>query len=261
MRIDDARPKVVVSASCGIEPTRVIEYKPLLDAALELAGHAARPLRDRAAPAGDGGARRARPRLGDGDAAGRGPAGRVRAGRRHGPALHPLHLGDDGPAEGHRARQRRPCGRAAVVDGQRVRRPRRRGVLGGQRRGVGRRPLLHRVRAAAGRRHDRPLRGQAGGDAGRGRVLAGRRRPPGDRAVHRADGLPRDQEGGPGGGAARPVRRLVAADPLPRGGAARPGHLRVGVAHARHPGDRQLVADRDRLADLREPRAGSTRCR
>jgi len=38
-RIDDARPKVIVSASCGIEPTRVVEYKPLLDRALELARH------------------------------------------------------------------------------------------------------------------------------------------------------------------------------------------------------------------------------
>ncbi|MER6170720.1 propionyl-CoA synthetase [Streptosporangium sp. NPDC001681] len=38
-RIDDARPKVVVSASCGIEPTRVVPYKPMLDAALDLAGH------------------------------------------------------------------------------------------------------------------------------------------------------------------------------------------------------------------------------
>jgi propionyl-CoA synthetase len=34
-RIDDARPKVVVSASCGIEPSRLVEYKPMLDAALE----------------------------------------------------------------------------------------------------------------------------------------------------------------------------------------------------------------------------------
>jgi len=39
MRIDDARPKVVVSASCGIEPNRVVEYKPLLDKAIELATH------------------------------------------------------------------------------------------------------------------------------------------------------------------------------------------------------------------------------
>ncbi|MFD5840823.1 propionyl-CoA synthetase [Streptomyces chartreusis] len=39
VRIDDATPKVVVSASCGIEGKRVIPYKPLLDRAIELAGH------------------------------------------------------------------------------------------------------------------------------------------------------------------------------------------------------------------------------
>ena len=38
-RIDDASPKVVISASCGIEPTRVIAYKPLLDEAISLANH------------------------------------------------------------------------------------------------------------------------------------------------------------------------------------------------------------------------------
>jgi propionyl-CoA synthetase len=39
VRIDDARPAVVVTASCGIEPGRVVEYKPLLDAALTRAEH------------------------------------------------------------------------------------------------------------------------------------------------------------------------------------------------------------------------------
>ncbi|MES1942377.1 acyl-CoA synthetase/AMP-acid ligase [Salinisphaera sp. T5B8] len=38
-RIDDAKPKLVLSASCGIEPTRIVEYKPLLDRGLELAEH------------------------------------------------------------------------------------------------------------------------------------------------------------------------------------------------------------------------------
>ena len=38
-RIDDARPKLVLSASCGIEVKRVIQYKPLLDKAIELANH------------------------------------------------------------------------------------------------------------------------------------------------------------------------------------------------------------------------------
>ncbi len=39
VRIDDAQPKVIVSASCGIEPGRIVEYKPLLDRAIELASH------------------------------------------------------------------------------------------------------------------------------------------------------------------------------------------------------------------------------
>jgi len=38
-RIDDAKPRLVLSASCGIEPARVVEYKPLLDRGLELAEH------------------------------------------------------------------------------------------------------------------------------------------------------------------------------------------------------------------------------
>ena len=39
VRIDDAKPKVVVSASCGIEVSRIISYKPLLDEAIRLAKH------------------------------------------------------------------------------------------------------------------------------------------------------------------------------------------------------------------------------
>jgi propionyl-CoA synthetase len=38
-RIDDAKPKAIVSASCGIEPSRLVEYKPLLDEAIELSTH------------------------------------------------------------------------------------------------------------------------------------------------------------------------------------------------------------------------------
>jgi len=39
VRIDDSQPKVVLTASCGIEFTKVIEYKPLVDAAIEEATH------------------------------------------------------------------------------------------------------------------------------------------------------------------------------------------------------------------------------
>ena len=38
-RIEDAEPKVIVSASCGIEPTRTIAYKPYLDGAIERSTH------------------------------------------------------------------------------------------------------------------------------------------------------------------------------------------------------------------------------
>ncbi|WP_114905706.1 propionyl-CoA synthetase [Ornithinimicrobium murale] len=38
-RIEDAEPKVVISASCGVEPTRVVEYKPMLDEAIDRSSH------------------------------------------------------------------------------------------------------------------------------------------------------------------------------------------------------------------------------
>ncbi len=38
-RIDDAKPKAIIAASCGLEPGRVIHYKPLVDGAIELASH------------------------------------------------------------------------------------------------------------------------------------------------------------------------------------------------------------------------------
>src|SRR5690349_21563517 len=38
-RIDDAAPKVILTASCGLEVSRVIEYKPILDRAIDLASH------------------------------------------------------------------------------------------------------------------------------------------------------------------------------------------------------------------------------
>ncbi len=39
VRIDDTTPKAIIAASCGIEPGRVVKYKPLLDEAIELAAH------------------------------------------------------------------------------------------------------------------------------------------------------------------------------------------------------------------------------
>jgi propionyl-CoA synthetase len=38
-RIDDAKPRILVAGSCGIEPTRIVQYKPLLDKAIDQASH------------------------------------------------------------------------------------------------------------------------------------------------------------------------------------------------------------------------------
>ena len=38
-RIEDATPKAIIASSCGIEPGRIVEYKPLLDDAIELSAH------------------------------------------------------------------------------------------------------------------------------------------------------------------------------------------------------------------------------
>jgi propionyl-CoA synthetase len=39
VRIDDCTPKTIIAASCGVEPTRVIPYKPLIDGAIDMASH------------------------------------------------------------------------------------------------------------------------------------------------------------------------------------------------------------------------------
>ncbi len=39
VRIDDAKPKAILAGSCGIEPGRIVAYKPLLDRAIEMAAH------------------------------------------------------------------------------------------------------------------------------------------------------------------------------------------------------------------------------
>jgi len=39
VRIDDCRPRAIIAASCGLEPGRVVHYKPLVDAAIDMATH------------------------------------------------------------------------------------------------------------------------------------------------------------------------------------------------------------------------------
>ncbi len=118
-RIDDAEPKLVLTASCGVEPGRIVEYKPLLDLAIALARHKPATCvvfqRPQATARDDRGAGprldRARRRGASG-----GQARALRRARRDRPALHPLYLGNDRRAEGRRARHRRLSGRAGMVD-------------------------------------------------------------------------------------------------------------------------------------------------
>ena len=110
-RIDDAKPKVVVSASCGIEVNRVIPYKPLLDGAIELAGHKPDRCILLAATAGESGLRgRARPRLG-------GRRGRDGTGRSACRWRRPIRSTSSTP----RARRASPRGSCATMAGTRWR--------------------------------------------------------------------------------------------------------------------------------------------
>ena len=260
-RIDDATPKVIVSASCGIEGSRVIEYKPMLDRAIELAGH--KPGRCVILQRPQAAAELTAGRDLDWDeaAAEPQPADCVPVARDR-PAVHPVHLGHHGQAQGRGPRQRRARGGAAVDDGQHLRHRAGRGVLGRLRRRLGGRPLLHRVRAAAGRLHHGAVRGQAGRHAGRGRVLAGGRRARGEDPVHRADRDPRDQEGGPGRVTVRSAHDLSRFQYLFLAGERLdPDTYQWAGRTAGVPVHRPLVADRDRLADRGEPARAWSRCR
>ena len=155
-RIEDAKPKLIFSASCGIEPGRIVQYKPLLDEAIRLSSVKPAELRHPAAAAA-GLRTHGRPRSRLGSAARRRARCRqgraVHAGAGDRSALHSLHVGHHGNPEGRRARQWRASGRAEMVDVQPLRRQARRGLVVRLRHRLGRRPQLHRLWAADSWRH------------------------------------------------------------------------------------------------------------
>src|SRR5205823_7857421 len=108
---------------------------------------------------------------------------------------------------------------------------------------------------AAHRRHDDDHVRRRADPARRRHLVEDRAGPQGRRDVFRADRDPRAEEAGPG--LPQEVRRLLAQAPVPRRRAARRADPRLDHRVARPPGDRSLLADRDRLAAaLRATRRG-----
>ena len=255
-RIDDAEPKVILTASCGVEPGRIVEYKPLLDLAIALARHKPAACVVFQRP-------QARAEMTDSRA--------ITTGRRWSPRRRPQASGRPAPISPRPIRsisstpparpacRRGSCGTSAAISSRSNGRCRRSmtvkpgdtfwtasdigWVVGHSYIVYG--PLIHGCASVL-------YEGKPIGTPDAGAYLAGDPGLQGRGVLHRADRLPRRAQGGPGGEAPQELRHLVAATSVPRRRARRPGHGRLGADGLRRAGRRSLVADRDRLADRRQ---------
>ena len=161
-RIDDAKPKLIISADAGSRAGKPVPYKHLLDEAIRLSKFPPEKvlLVDRGLAAMtrvDGrdvdyahAARRAHERR-----------GAVRVARELRAELHPLHERHHRQAEGRAARHRRLRGGARRLDEAHLLRQQGRDLLRHQRHRLGRGPQLHHLRPADRRHGDHHVRGHA----------------------------------------------------------------------------------------------------
>ena len=170
---------------------------------------------------------------------------RARAHGRRGHALHPLHVGHDGQAEGHRPHDRRLPGRHLRHHQVGVRPQGGRRLLVHGRHRLGDRAQLRRLRAAGQRRDGGDVRGRAR-LAAEGSLLGDRRALRRHDLLHGADRHPRVHE--VGHRLAREARPVVAAPARLGGRADQPRSVGlVSPVHRRRAlsGGRHVVADRD----------------